>query len=229
MNLGVARMLARGVESILLLTADCVVAPTTLAALEDRLSAAPRVGAVGPLLAHSSARGRVFSAGGRIDRGTWDPGHHRQPGEVDDWDGAGPLACEWLDGACVLVRARALRETGPFDEAYFHYFDDVDLHLRMRSRGWDVECVPAALAWQEPGEIRPALWTRNRLRFLARHAPRRVLVRELGRQARNAGRDLRARDHQRAAERARGVALFLTRRWGPLGRGRTPATPRAPY
>ncbi|MDQ4131893.1 MAG: glycosyltransferase family 2 protein, partial [Actinomycetota bacterium] len=173
MNLGAERLLTTGTEAVLLLTADCLVSAPALARLELRLQTAPAVGAVGPLLGRSSAPAEVFSAGGFIDRRTWDPWHHRAPSQVDEWAGAVARPCDWLDGACVLVRAQAFRQAGFLDEHYFHYFEDVDHHLRLRSKGWSVECVPGAVAWQEPGRVAPELWVRNRLRFLAHHAPPR--------------------------------------------------------
>ena len=216
MNLGAEALLAEGTDAVLLLTADCLLDAAALAHLEARLATAPSVGAVGPLLGRASAPDEVFSAGGFVDRRTWDPVHLRQPRRVEEWAGAGPRSCEWLDGACVLVRAEALREAGPLDERYFHYFDDVDHHLRMRSRGWGVECVPEAVAWQEPGGYATELWVRNRLRFLARHAPRPVLAREIARQARYAAREVATGDLARAGARARGAGRFALGRWGPV-------------
>lgn len=216
MNVGAERLLASGAEAVLLLTADCLVSSSALSHLESRLQTAPAVGAVGPLLGRSSAPAEVFSAGGFVDRRTWDPWHHRDPSRVDEWAGAAPRPCDWLDGACVLVRAEALRHSGFLDEQYFHYFDDVDHHLRLRSGGWGVECVPAAVAWQEPGRSVPELWVRNRLRFLARHAPRAVLARELARQARCGIRELVGDDRRQAVARVRGAARFVGGRRGPL-------------
>lgn len=216
MNLGTERLLRRGMKAVLLLTADCVLAPDALGRLVARLAAAPAVGAVGPLLARASAPAEVFSAGGFVEPRTWDPFHAREPPMVEEWADAGPRACEWLDGACVLVRGRAFRQAGPFDENYFHYFDDVDHHLRLRAQGWTIECVPQAIAWQEPGRPAPELWVRNRLRFVARHAPPRLLIRELGRQAKHGLRDIVGHDRSAAAARARGVVHFLRGHWGPL-------------
>jgi N-acetylglucosaminyl-diphospho-decaprenol L-rhamnosyltransferase len=216
MNLGAERLLGGGTHAVLFLTADCLLDAAALAHLEARLEVATSVGAVGPLLGRASAPEEVFSAGGFVDRRTWDPGHLRDPRLVGEWTGVGPRSCEWLDGACVLVRVGALRQAGPLDERYFHYFDDVDLHLRLRSLGWGVECVPAAVAWQEPGRYRPDLWVRNRLRFLARHAPRSVLVREIARQANCAFRDVTKGDLHQAGGRARGAAHFVMGRWGPV-------------
>ena len=216
MNVGAERLLGRGVDAVLLLTDACVLAPEAVAALEARLGEAPRVGVVGPLLARASAPLEVFSAGGFLDPRTHDPVHHREPPLVEDWEGAPPEPREWLDGACVLVRAEARREVGPLDDEYVRSFHDVDHHLRMRAGGWDVECVPAAVACREPDPIGPDVWVRDRLRFLTRHTSRPVLTRELAHQAWEAVRDLGKGDGDRAAGRARGVAGFLSRRWGSV-------------
>lgn len=63
-----------------------------------------------------------------IRRHVWpDAGAIREPGDVD-----------WAVGACYLVRRSAWDEVGGFDEAYRLYFEDVDLCLRLRRRGWRV-------------------------------------------------------------------------------------------
>lgn len=218
-NLGSERLPARGVDALLLLTADCILSLGALAALEERLEEEPGVGVVGPLLVPATAPLEVLSAGGVLDPRSWNPVHHREPGLVEEWEGARPEPRDWLDGACLLVRADALREVGPFDEGSLHSFADVDHHLRLRARGWRVECVPAAVASREPGPIGAEGRVEDRLRFLTRHAPRPVLARELARQARETARDLGRGDGEQAAERARGTARFLSRRWGPLSGG----------
>lgn len=42
----------------------------------------------------------------------------------------------WLEGPCLLLRTTALREVGPFDPAFFLFYEDTDLCLRMVRRGW---------------------------------------------------------------------------------------------
>lgn len=215
MNLGARRVLDDGAEAVLLLTHDCVLAPDALAVLEARLAEASELGVVGPLTALSSQPDAVFAAACRLDPATWETALGAVPAAVGDWAGRPPMACEWLTGSCLLVRAAAIADVGFMDERYFLYFEEVDYQLRVRRRGWGVECVPAALAWQEPGFIPLELWVRNRLRFLARHAPAEVLAREAGVQARSALRELRHGELDRLGARVRGVGRFLLRRWGP--------------
>lgn len=121
---------------------------------------------------------RVYSAGGRVDPATWQLRHHHEPAAVDSWRDAEPRTVYWLDGSALLLRRAAIDGRGPFDEGYFMYFEETDL-LQLAEAGWRLECVPRARAWQEPGPKPKYLWTRNRLRFLARRAPRRALLREV--------------------------------------------------
>lgn len=220
MNLGIAT-LEHDVDAVLLLTHEAVLAPGALAALAGRLADEPRLGAVGPLVAFRSEPDRVYSAGGFIDRSVWRPRHVQRPREVSAWLGGPPREAEWLDGSVLLLRRLAHAEAGPIDEGYFMYFEETDHLLRLGELGWGVECVPTALAWQEPGSKPTRLHTRNRLRFVARRAPRRFLVRELLKVGRSMLRTDAGEPGRRRAE-LQGTWDFLRGRTGPPPVGHRP-------
>jgi GT2 family glycosyltransferase len=56
----------------------------------------------------------------------------------------GPLEVDWVAGMFMLFRADSFREIGGFDEAYFLYYEDVDLGRRLRRQGGRVIYVPEA-------------------------------------------------------------------------------------
>ena len=224
MNLGIVRMQQSGFRQFLLLTHDCVLDPECLNRLRSRMDDNPRLGAVGPLLRRRDDPGVVWSAGGGIGTGNGHP-HHLGSGEpVEQWRERPAHPVEWLDGACLLLNAEAVSQAGLLDERFFLYFEDAEYACRLKCAGWEVECVPAAVAAQEPSELPEYLTVRNRLGFMRSCAPRSLLWAELRRIGLNLARDsLRppsAAQRDTLAERARGLFDFLRNRWGPPPAGR---------
>jgi GT2 family glycosyltransferase len=72
------------------------------------------------------------------------------------------------------LRAAALAEVGTLDEGIFMYFEDTDLCLRMRRRGWLVYFVPGAAVthYNKPSyadRARRANYYRGLSHYYARH------------------------------------------------------------
>lgn len=51
---------------------------------------------------------------------------------------------DWLVGACLLVRKRAIAAAGLMDEGYFLYFEELEWCRRIRRAGWRVLYLPSA-------------------------------------------------------------------------------------
>ena len=60
------------------------------------------------------------------------------------FDHASEREVEWVMGACFLLRRAAYEETGPFDERYFIFSEEVDWMRRASDRGWSVVFTPDA-------------------------------------------------------------------------------------
>ncbi len=219
MNRTIDAVLGLGVDAVQLVPDDCRLAEDALERLVARLEQRPALGAVGPVIGYSSEPERLWSAGGDIHPRNWDTGHPRLAPTVAEARRRDPAEVDWLDGSGILMRAEAVERTGRYPEHFFYFFDEADYHVRMRRLGWRLECVPAAAAWQEPGSPSPYMLVRNRLGFLARNAPRRVLVRELLRVgfhvARDTARPRLGRERSDSLLRLRGVVDFARGRWGP--------------
>jgi N-acetylglucosaminyl-diphospho-decaprenol L-rhamnosyltransferase len=80
---------------------------------------------------------------------------------------------EWLYGPCLLVRAEAVAEVGPFDEDFFMFSEETDWCYRFRAAGWKVWFFPGAEVVHVGGASHGGqLYRENlrgHLRFFAKH------------------------------------------------------------
>jgi hypothetical protein len=59
-------------------------------------------------------------------------------------DGKTPMPVDWVSGACMLVRRKAVKAVGLLDRNFFMYWEDADWCRRMREKGWTVVYYPQA-------------------------------------------------------------------------------------
>lgn len=83
---------------------------------------------------------------------------------------------DWTAGASLMIRRRMLDKIGHFDEGYFLYYEEADLCLRARRRGWQTHYVPRSdvthlgsvstgmKAWDRV----PRYWFDSRLRYFVK-------------------------------------------------------------
>jgi GT2 family glycosyltransferase len=143
-NLGVAEMLRRGCEYILVLNPDTIVVNHQFVSeLVEHLEANPTIGAVGPrvfLRRHGNVQNTVLRFPW-VWRRAVDWVKIRLFGSpIRSRDEA--LDAEVLNGVCVLFRASALKDVGLFDERTFAYIEDVDWAYRAERRGWKRSYLP---------------------------------------------------------------------------------------
>jgi len=150
-NRGVAKCRGR---YFLLLNPDTCVQAGALNELERFMDATPRAGAAG---------GQLIGLDGEIQtscrqfpnllavilRGT--PLHRLWPScpslrryLMCDWDHQSARPVDWVLGACMIFRRQAWEAVGPFDEAFFMYYEDIDWCHRAGTAGWAVYYVPSA-------------------------------------------------------------------------------------
>jgi GT2 family glycosyltransferase len=53
-----------------------------------------------------------------------------------------PMDVDWVSGACMVVRRRAIEEVGLLDTRFFLYWEDADWCRRMWQKGWKVVYHP---------------------------------------------------------------------------------------
>jgi N-acetylglucosaminyl-diphospho-decaprenol L-rhamnosyltransferase len=134
------------------------------------LEADESIAVAGPtLIDGASDVGAIWSVGGVLTSGLHLPRHLRR---VDPTNNAEPaIDREWLDGAFTMYRTEYIANDG-LDEAFFLYFEETDLHTRLRRRGMRVVWVPKAVVSQLSSGIPPVLLGRNLFLFHSKHYSR---------------------------------------------------------
>ena len=65
---------------------------------------------------------------------------------MTDWDHQENKEVDWLFGACLMIRKKAISEVGLLDERYFLYMEDLDWCRRFNQAGWQIWYVVGAKA-----------------------------------------------------------------------------------
>jgi GT2 family glycosyltransferase len=139
---------------LLVLNSDATPAPGALRTLAEFLDAHPGVAVAGPKLRYpdgtvQSSRRRfptlatLFLESTQLQRLSSDNAVLRRYYVADRSDDE-PQEVDWLVGACLCVRARAVSDVGVFDERFFMYSEEIDWCRRFRSAGWGIAYVPSA-------------------------------------------------------------------------------------
>lgn len=84
----------------------------------------------------------------------------------------------WASGAALLIRSSAYWEAGGLDARFFAHQEEIDLCWRIRSRGWNIVCVPQSVVYHVGGGTLPKdspqkayLNFRNNLLLLYKNLP----------------------------------------------------------
>lgn len=75
-----------------------------------------------------------------------------------DEDYSTSMEVDWVFGASMILRRKALEEVGVFDEDYFIFLEDTDLCYRMREKGWKVYFIADAVIFHHLGVTREHFW-----------------------------------------------------------------------
>ena len=63
-----------------------------------------------------------------------------------------PIEIESCIGACMLIRKKAIDQTGFLDDRYFFFLEETDWAYRMKKVGWKIYFVPSAKIFHAQGK-----------------------------------------------------------------------------
>jgi GT2 family glycosyltransferase len=188
-NLGIRHILDRGgADFFLLLNPDTLVRPGALSTLLAFLDNHPDVALVGPRLENPDASPQLSAFGDPTPISELVRGANIGPitrmlkryevyGDVQNT----PHPCDWLSGACVLLRRQVVDKVGLLDAGFFMYYEEVDFFRRARKAGFRAAYEPAAhvvhlvgqasgVDWKKARPKRlPPYWFESRHRYFRKH------------------------------------------------------------
>lgn len=156
----------------------------------------PDIGVVGPQLRYAdntlqSSRRRFPSPLTGFFESTWlgklwrgNPWNRHL--QMDDWPSNFRQEVDWLVGAAMMARRSALETirlpdaTGPFDEGFFMYSEELDLCRRLKQAKWRIVYVPEAVVIHYEGRsseqvvaARHIHFNRSKVRYYEKYFGRR--------------------------------------------------------
>lgn len=179
-NIGTRYALEQGADAVLLLNIDTTFEANLLTELV-RLSEGRFVTTAVTYCNAPEGGRQLWYAGGTID---WESGNTNQllytQQELDRIGPAFPV--DFVSGCCMLLPRSVVEQVGLFDTAYFLYYEDTDLCVRLQDAGVEMRCATTTSVWHKVGgssvggnemSCTTQYYTaRNRLLFAERHAAR---------------------------------------------------------
>jgi len=134
-NAGLRYALNHGSEYVWLLNNDTLPEPDALSTLVEKARSDRRIGAVASVCYYADRPEVVQIWGG---------------GRVNLWIGYSPNTdvpradgwFHWLNGTSLLLSRCALDDAGLLDPGFFLYWEDVEMGVRLRKRGWRLAVAP---------------------------------------------------------------------------------------
>ncbi|MFW6146993.1 MAG: glycosyltransferase [Thermodesulfobacteriota bacterium] len=158
-NLGFSRAVNKAISQgsspyIILLNPDSVLLDGFFSHVISYMEKNPQVGIVGPKILDSdgSVQGSartfptpltgLFGRSSLLTKFIPNNPFTRENILTTQSDGTTPMEVDWVSGACMVARRKAIQDVGPLDERFFMYWEDADWCRRMWHRGWKVVYFP---------------------------------------------------------------------------------------
>jgi GT2 family glycosyltransferase len=147
-NVGIRPIVTGGVDAVLLLDNDTVVARDCLEAMVAELNSEPEVAVATGKIMLADPPDRIWYAGADWHYAPFRPPHDGQ-NSVDTGLFDTKRDVGFAPTCCMLVRCEAFRQVGLFCERYWVYWEDAEWCLRAQRAGLRMRYVPDAVLWHK--------------------------------------------------------------------------------
>ncbi len=87
------------------------------------------------------------------------------------------IICDYVSGACIIVRASLLNVIGKIPEIYFLFYEETEWCIQTARKGYEICCIPSARIWHKESssvnkisDLKQYYMDRNRVVFEKRNA-----------------------------------------------------------
>lgn len=142
-NIGIEYAIQDGAEYVCILNNDVLVEPDFLTKLVGYSEKNPKVGVVGPRVCTYEDTTILESAGSIVDmnRGAVTRLYN---GESETTVYGKTVSCDYVGGACMLIRSTLIQEVGMIPDLYFLFYEENEWCIKIRNAGYSIVCVADA-------------------------------------------------------------------------------------
>lgn len=178
-NIGIRYAQEQGADYICVLNNDTVVLPDAFSKCVSYLEENPQAGFVGPVILEYDKKDTVQSTGGNIYIKKGEVTLNNNGQHIDQLPEQ--LPCDYIGGACILLRTSLLEQVGYIPEAYFLFFEETEWCYKAKQAGLRNFCIPGAYV-RHKGSVsidaidglHAYLMERNRVAFVRRNIGSRI-------------------------------------------------------
>lgn len=147
-NIGIKYALNSGTDYLCILNNDVEVAPNFLTLMITKLENHSKIGIAGPKICDFYERDRVQSAGAIVNmnlgRAT-DLYKGQKSSDISE----SIIYCDYVGGACLVVRASLIAKVGLIPEEYFLFYEENEWCANFKRNGYQVAALPNATVWHK--------------------------------------------------------------------------------
>ena len=151
LNIGIKHLIPRGIDWLLLMSNDVIVAPNFLHELHKAIQEAGSTKIIGPLILYFSNPNRIWMLGNYLIPGlpfTYSLYKNRNKKEYYPVI----IPVDFISGCTMLIHKSVFEEIGFFDSSLYMYAEEVDFFYRARNRGFQIAVAPRAQIWHKIAE-----------------------------------------------------------------------------
>jgi len=139
----------------MMLNNDVFVEPNFISKLINYMESHPETGAIQPKIFFNHDRKKIWNGGSYFLSWlgwTYSKRYMRRAGVLQSQF----QQVEWITGCAFLTKTSILQEVGLLEEAFFIYYEDVDLSFRIRSKGYQLTFHPESIIYHIAGSSNKA-------------------------------------------------------------------------